>query len=367
MKAQITFLATLILLVFSSCSKDKNEPIDPIINPEPIGLYFPPINSNEWEGVTATQLNWNEENITNLLNYLEEKETKGFIVLENGRIVIEEYFNGHSQNDVWFWNSAVKSLTATTVGIAQDEGHLNINNKTSDYLGANWSTLSSDKEDLITVKDHLRMTTGLDEKLDNLIAWTCTLPSCLDYATDAGTRWAYHQGAYSKLFDIMEEATSVDFSDYVSEKIEAKIGMNGTWRQQGFLSRYETNTRDMARFGLLMMNKGTWNEEIILSENFFNEMTNTSQTINNSYGYLWWLNGKSSYMGVSSQEVFNGSLIPNAPAEMFSALGANDQKIYVVPSKNLVIVRTGESANEAQLGPSSFDNELWEKLNAVID
>jgi len=360
-----TLLITFLIVL--GCSKDNSETVDPIINPDPIGLYFPPINSNEWEGVTAAQLNWNETNIQDLLDYLEAKDTKGFIVLENGRIVMEEYFNGHSQNDVWFWNSAVKSLTATAVGIAQDEGHLNIDNKTSDYLGTNWSTLSTEKEDLIMVKHHLSMTTGLDDKIDQLIAWTCTLRTCLDYESDAGTRWAYHQGAYSKLFDIVAEATNEDFSNYVAEKIESKIGMNGNWRQQGFLSRYETNTRDMARFGLLMMNQGIWNDDVILSKTFFDGMTNSTQDINNSYGYLWWLNGKTSYMGVSSQEVFNGSLIPNAPAEMFSALGANDQKIYVVPSRNLVIVRSGESTNESQLGPSSFDNELWEKINAVIN
>lgn len=367
MRAPKALVIIVLCIIFIGCSSDGGVNVEPTNNPNPEGLYFPPISTNEWESVTAAQLGWNESNVPDLLNYLDQKNTKGFIVLKNGRIVIEEYFNGHSQNDVWFWNSASKSLTATAVGIAQDEGHLNIDNKTSDYLGTNWSTLSTEKEDLITVKHHLSMTTGLDDKIDQPIAWTCTLRTCLDYESDAGTRWAYHQGAYLKLFDIVAEATNVDFSDYVAEKIETKIGMDGNWKQQGFLSRYETNTRDMARFGLLMMNQGIWNHDVILSKTYFESMTNSTQDINNSYGYLWWLNGKTSYMGVSSQEVFDGSLIPNAPAEMFSALGANDQKIYVVPSRNLVIVRSGESANESQLGPSSFDNELWEKINAVID
>jgi CubicO group peptidase (beta-lactamase class C family) len=123
----------------------------------------------------------------------------------------------------------------------------------------------------------------------------------------------------------------------------------------------------MARFGLLMMNQGVWGEETILSKNYFDEMTNSSQDINLSYGYLWWLNGKANFMGTASQEVFTGNLIPNAPTDMYAALGANNQKIYVVPSKNLVIIRTGDSAGATQLGPSSFDNELWEKINAVIN
>jgi len=95
------------------------------------------------------------------------------------------------------------------------------------------------------------------------------------------------------------------------------------------LNRYQSDARSMARFGLLMMNKGVWNDETLLSIDYFNEMINTSQSINPSYGYLWWLNGKDSYIGTSSQEVFTGNLIPNAPSDMYSALGANDQKIYL--------------------------------------
>ena len=68
-----------------------------------------------------------------------------------------------------------------------------------------------------------------------------------------------------------------------------------------------------------------------------------------------------------SQTVFPGSLIPNAPTDMFAALGANDQKIYVIPSKNMVIVRMGENAGGSGFASSGFDNVLWSKINAVIN
>ena len=55
------------------------------------------------------------------------------------------------------------------------------------------------------------------------------------------------------------------------------------------------------------------------------EVTSVSQNINNSYGYLWWLNGKSSFMLPTLQTVFDGSMIPNGPNDMIMALGANDQ------------------------------------------
>nr|HPH23322.1 serine hydrolase [Chitinophagaceae bacterium] len=85
-----------------------------------------------------------------------------------------------------------------------------------------------------------------------------------------------------------------------------------------------------------------------------------------SYGYLTWLNGKPSYMLPTLQNVFNGFLVPNAPLDMFAALGKNDQKVYVVPSKNIVVIRMGESAGNLQLAVSSFDNELWGKLKTII-
>lgn len=72
-------------------------------------------------------------------------------------------------------------------------------------------------------------------------------------------------------------------------------------------------------------------------------------------------------MGTTSEVVIPGPLVPNAPNDMFAALGANDQKIYVVPSKDSIVVRSGESAGEIQLGLSSFDNELWAKINAFIE
>jgi CubicO group peptidase (beta-lactamase class C family) len=189
----------------------------------------------------------------------------------------------------------------------------------------------------------------------------------MEYSTDAGSRWAYHQGAFTLLQAIVTNSTEKPFVSYYNEKLRDKIGMNGTWNPLGFLNLYSSTTRSMARFGLLIQNKGVWNEQTIVSEAYYTEMTNTSQNLNPSYGYLWWLNGKENYMGTSSQEVVQGSLVPNAPDDMFVALGANDQKIYVVPSKGLVIVRCGESAGAEQLGLSSFDNELWGKINQVIE
>ncbi len=366
MKTYLHLALAFVMATAVSCSSDDTE-IPEAPNPVPTGMYYPPLEGDEWETVTPDQLEWNSDEVQGLYNYLEAKKTRGFMVLKDGRVVMEKYFNGHSQNANWTWFSAAKSLTATFVGVAQDEGIISIENKTSDYLGTSWSTLPADKQALVTVKHHLSMSTGLTDHVGDFVPWVCTLPICLGYTADAGTRWAYHQGAFMLLQQMISENAGMSFQNYCKTKVADKIGMQGSWTNTLGLNIYNSNTRSMARFGLLMLNKGAWEQTPIVSEDYFNAMTNTSQELNESYGYCWWLNGKESFMGTSSQDVVQGSLIPNAPADMFAALGAQDQKIYVIPSKGLVIVRCGESAGVDQLGLSSFDNELWGKLNEVIN
>ncbi len=86
-------------------------------------MYFPPNDgSNTWETKSIASLGWNQSQVQPLLDYLESKNTKSFIILVNGRIVLENYFNGHSATTPWYWASAGKTLTSTVTGIAQDEG-----------------------------------------------------------------------------------------------------------------------------------------------------------------------------------------------------------------------------------------------------
>jgi CubicO group peptidase (beta-lactamase class C family) len=256
-------------------------------------------------------------------------------------------------------------MTALLVGIAQQEGLLNINNKTS-QLSRQWLDLASASERRFDYSSSpMTMTTGLDDAVqpDN----DCTLPACLVYKSDAGTRWAYHNAPYTILDKVVENASGTSYNNYFQQKIRNVIGMSGLWIKTGFNNIYFSNPRSMARFGLLLLNKGKWDKTVVLSDStYFNAQINSSQSLNPSYGYLTWLNGKSNYMLPSLQLVFNGMLVPNAPSDMYSALGKNDQKIYVVPSQKIVIIRMGEAAGNIQLALSSFDNELWGKLKLII-
>ena len=352
-------LYSLLLLSFLtfSCSSDSGGETEPT----PEAMYFPPSDgSNTWESKSVADLNWNQNAVQPLLDYLELKNTKSFIILVNGRIVMENYFNGHSATTPWYWASAGKTLTATVTGIAQEEGLINISNKVSDYLGTGWTSAPLAKENLITCKNLLSMTSGLNDALGDDVS-----PANLQYVADAGTRWAYHN-VYVKLQDVVAQASGQTWTNYFNTKLRDRIGMTGgAWINSDGLSVYWSTTRNMARFGLLSLNQGKWDGNTIVNSAYFNQATTTSQNLNQAYGYLWWLNGKSTYRLPGLQLQFNGTLIPNAPSDMYAALGKNDQKIYVIPSMKMVIIRMGEVANPENptFALSGFDNELWDKIN----
>lgn len=350
-----TILALLCLCLFVNCSSDSNSDSATAEN-----MYFPPTSGTNWETKSISDLRWKQEAVQPLLDYLELKHSKSFMILVNGKIVMENYFNGHSATTNWYWASAGKTLTSTLTGIAEQEGFININNKVSDYIGTAWTSETLAQENLITCKHLLTMTSGIEDIANG----DDVSPSKLTYKADAGTRWAYHN-VYVKLQGVIAQATGQSWSNYFNTKLRDKIGMNGVWLPLDNNIVYFSNIRSMARFGLLMLNKGKWENTIILNEAFFNSATTTSQNINLSYGYLWWLNGKNSYHLPQSQLQFSGSIIPNAPNDMFMALGKNDQKIYVIPSKKMVVIRMGDAADNVNLALSDFDNTLWQKISAL--
>ncbi|MFT4660659.1 MAG: CubicO group peptidase (beta-lactamase class C family) [Patiriisocius sp.] len=362
------YLILISFLILIGCKKEDETPTpDPITETE---MYFPPTDSDDWSSKSPENLNWNIDELENLYDFLEDGQTRAFIILKNGEIVVEKYWGNNifdtqpfDQNTQWYWASAGKTLTATLTGIAQEEGLLNIDDKSSDYLGSNWSSLPLEKENLITVKHHITMTTGLDYNVTNQ---NCTEPSCLTYLADAGTQWYYHNAAYTLTQNIITNATGMSYDDYTNQAIESHIGMSGTWFPLDDLVIYWSTARDAARFGLLLLNEGHWGQTPVLNDpDFFHDMTNTSQDLNKSYGYLTWLNGKSSIIFPGLPNSFPFPLSENAPDDCYAAMGKNGQYIDMIPSKGLVIIRMGQAPDESFV-PTAFHDEIWQKINAVI-
>ncbi|MBJ7429203.1 MAG: serine hydrolase [Bacteroidia bacterium] len=345
----------LLALVFTAINQNAHSQ----------NLYFPPVsNSANWETVSPDSLGWCVQNMDSLFGFLEQQNSKGFIVLKDGKIAIEKYFGSFTKDSIWYWASAGKTLTSFLIAKAQEEGLLKITDTSSKYLGVGWTNCTLQQENKISILNQLTMTSGLDDGVtDN----HCTDKSCLVFKANAGNRWAYHNAPYTLLEKVLTTATGKPINTYTSSKISLKTGINGLWLTTGFDNVFYSRARNMARFGLLFQNRCVWNGEVLLNDtNYINQMTNSSQNINPSYGYLWWLNGKSSYMIPTLQTSFPGSLAPQAPADMFAALGKNGQVISVSRSKGLVVVRIGDAPGEFGEVPMVFLNQMWQKLNTVI-
>lgn len=322
--------------------------------------YFPPTSGSQWDTVSDASLGWCSSEKDTLLKYVRSVDSKSFIILHKGKIVVEEYMNGFARDSIWYWASAGKSLMAFLIGMAQEDGLLNIGDKTSQYLGTGWTSSPQIKEDLITIWHQLTMTTGLDYNVPDP---DCLEDTCLNYLHDAGTHWYYYNAPYRLTQDVLEAASGQSLNLYTLQSLTNTTGIAGLWFNYVFFSR----ARDMARFGLLCLNEGEWDGTPVLSDtSYFQDMITTSQNLNEAYGYLWWLNGGSSFKQPGFDIVFPGQIINSAPQDLYMAAGKNDQRIYVVPSKDLVVVRQGNAAYTSMPALSNFDNELWKLISQYV-
>lgn len=340
----------LILFIFSIVSKSQPS-------------YFPPNTGNSWDSISPNALGWCTNKIDTLYDFLYNTNTKAFIVLVDGKLALEKYFGTFTKDSLWYWASAGKTVTSFLIGKAQEESYLSISDTSSKYLGTAWTNCTAAKEEKITIRNQLTMTSGLDDGVpDN----HCTLDTCMIYLADAGTRWAYHNAPYTMLDGVISGATGLSLNQYYTTKLKNTIGMNGLFFKIDYNNILFSTARSMARFGLMIQNNGKWlNTAIINDSVYYNQMINTSQQLNLSYGYLWWLNGKASFMVPGLQMVFPGSMHPNAPNDMISALGKNGQIINVVKSLNMVMIRMGNVPDNSAV-PINYNNDIWKKMNDII-
>jgi CubicO group peptidase (beta-lactamase class C family) len=326
-------------------------------------IYFPPLTGSSWDTIAPQTLGYCQPKINSLYNFLEQNNSKAFILLKDGKIVLEKYFGTHTATTPWQWASAGKTITSFMTGIAQQEGYLSITDTTASYLGQGWANCTPQQEERITIWNQLTMTSGLDDGVPDHF---CTLDTCLNYLADPGTRWAYHNGPYTLLDGVIENATGLTLNNYTTQKLKNPTGMTGAFFSVGYNNVFFSTARSMARFGSLILNKGNWNGNQIMTDTaYFNDMVNTSQNLNKSYGYLWWLNGKQSFMVPSLQTVFPAFMCPNAPADMISAIGSGGQFLNVVPSQNLVWLRMGDEPSNSNV-PFLLNDDIWQYVNDLV-
>ena len=316
----------------------------------PSDAYFPPTTPGDdtWETVDPADLGWDPVALEQLDSFLANRNTQGFVILHAGRIAWERYYQGWDLHNTRSIFSVTKSITATQLGRLQADGLLSIEDPVSTYLGLGWTAAAPADELAVTVRDVAEMASGLDESFVKV--------------AEPGTTWFYNTPVYRELLDVIESASGVSRSQYAEATLWTPLGMHDTSYAPNneFM---QSSARDLARFGLMIARGGVWQEtDIVRDAEYVTEMLTPSQKLNPAYGLLWWLNGQSSWT-LPGGSTGTGSFVPSAPDDLVGALGASEQKVYLVPSLDLVVVRLGGDV----LGPQGqFDIDLWEELNAVL-
>jgi CubicO group peptidase (beta-lactamase class C family) len=297
-------------------------------------------NSQKWAvKSTKNQLSGQEE------TWMKELKTSSFLVIKNDSIIYENYWNGHEKNTVSNSFSAAKTLVSLLIGIALDEGKIkSLDESASVYL----PDFKDGGKEKITIRHLLMMSSGLDWEESGKNPLSENAESY--YGTDLhglvtrqkvinvpGKQLNYQSGNSQLLGYIIEKVTKKTVSQYAEDKIWSKINTenDGFWSldkengdEKAFCCFYGS-TRDFAKIGKLISNKGKWNSEQIISESYMDEMLKnpilkTEEGIENlRYGLHIW-----TYFGGKN------------PA--YYCRGILGQYIISIPNEKLIIVRTGE-------------------------
>ena len=341
-------------------------------------LYFPPA-KGPWEKIDPAKIGWNSAKLKEALDYAGKNKSSGVVILYRGRILAEQYWplnpkektaadqpnpyfhmrfgknaRGRAIEDV---ASVQKSVTAMLVGIAQHKGLLKITDPVHKHLGKGWSKASAAAEAKITIRHLITMSSGLNPRLQ--------------YVAPAGTKWFYNTGAYSMALTCVSKAAKMDAGQLTKKWLTEPLGMKDSrWAQRPWqksmrtdANRYgfATTARDLARFGLLMLANGNWeNKNVLKDKAYLKAAISPSTNLNPSYGYLWWLN-RGPFVARGNGQKKQGRLIFSAPKDMYAALGKLNRRLYVLPTHQLVITRLGDQSS------SSFNTEFFKLLRVASE
>jgi CubicO group peptidase (beta-lactamase class C family) len=296
-----------------------------------------------------------------LETFLEDTGTTAFLVTRDDALLYEGYFNGYDRTSTQTSFSTAKSFVSALVGVAIEEGHIgSVDDPITEYI----PELEGQGMDEITIRHLLTMSSGLEYSGEGGgggplgdDAKTYYDPNLRELAltvkpeVEPGTRWEYNNYHPLLLGMVLERATDRPVATYLSQKIWRPLGMeaDGSWSLDSEASGFEKmesgiNARaiNFAKFGRLYLNGGEWNGEQVVPASWVEESTRVDTTSDPAdfYQYFWWVD------------------VVEPERGRFMARGNLGQYIYVVPDKDLVIVRMGES----------FGYDRWpELLHSIAD
>jgi CubicO group peptidase (beta-lactamase class C family) len=315
-----------------------------------------------WQKVSPAAVGLDAGKLAQIAALAKKGHSTCLVVVRRGKLAGEWYFGGAGPDTTQDVYSATKSFASTLVGIAQDDGDLRIGDRASKWI-EQWRGTPSQA---VTVRDLLSMDSGRHWNVVTDYLRLLSAPDRTAFAIglgqDAapGSEWAYNNSAVQTLDRVLQKATGKDVRTFARTRIFAPLGMAHTMMatdRAGNAQLFEgihSTCRDLARFGVLMLEKGRWHGRQIVSSSWVTQATaKSSSKLNAAYGYLWWLNHSGVIASVTAATTLQavaqgkadiGRMVPGAPGSMYWALGLGDQLIQIDPASQTVVVRLGSAA-----------------------
>ena len=292
---------------------------------------FGNVNYNELQTAVSNAFDVNDEYI---------KKTRAVVVIYKDQIIAEKYAEGFDKNSKILGWSMTKSITSAVVGILEKQGRVDVNQTN---LFPEWE---NDERSKITLNNLLQMNSGLEwnEDYNTMSDVTKMLFLAKDMTKsqkekpltgEPNNSWNYSSGTTNLVSGYIRNQfkTHQEYLDFWYAELIDKIGMSSMLIETDLSGNYVGSSygwatpRDWAKFGLLYLHKGNWNGEQLLNEAWINYTATPTNGSNGEYGAHFWLNA--------------GGVYPNAPKDIFSCNGYQGQRVFIIPSKDMVIVRMG--------------------------
>jgi len=329
----------------------------------------------QWQTADITSLNWQQQSFTDLEAAIANQELKqisSVLVAHSGKLVYEKYFNGSDQaylNDI---RSASKSFTSLLLGIAIEQGKLDSVNQPAFALFPDkkpWRN-PDPRKDQITLQDLLTMSSvlecndwnqhsrGNEERMYLIEDWAQfvldlpvrgtppweTKPQDSPY----GRHFSYCTGGVFLLGNIIERASKVQLEDFAQQHLFKPLGINSVKWPESPLGvaqaggGVQARSIDLLKLGQLVLNKGRWENQQVVSQQWINESLQPRAEIGQGaakdYGYLWW--------------IFNFTVNEHLYVT-YAAAGNGGNYIFIIPELNLVTVITSQAYNQAYMHAQS--------------
>jgi CubicO group peptidase (beta-lactamase class C family) len=291
---------------------------------------FPSINYDKLESVVKNYFDENSE----------ENTTRALVVIYKNQLITEKYSEGFTKDSRLLGWSMTKSLMSAVCGVMNKQGML------SKDEFAPIEAWQKDERSKITISNLLQMNSGLEWEEDYTKISDVTKMLYLEsdmtksqidkkLVGKPNETWNYSSGTTNLLTGIIRQKfkTHQDYLNFWYSDLIDKIGMHSMLVETDLAGNYIASSygwataRDWAKFGLLYLNKGNWNGEQLISEDWVNYTTKSTNTSQGVYGAQFWLNA--------------GGHLPDVPKDLFFADGYQGQRVFIIPSKELVVVRMG--------------------------